>query len=67
MGGVEIVCGLLLLLGLLTRLGAIVLLINISVAIATTKIPILVKSTLAARTTARLVHEYELAEWRPVH
>jgi uncharacterized membrane protein YphA (DoxX/SURF4 family) len=43
-GGVEIVCGLLLLLGLLTRLGAIVLLINISVAIATTKIPILIKS-----------------------
>jgi len=43
-GTVEIVCGLLLLLGLLTRLGAIVLLINISVAIATTKIPILIKS-----------------------
>jgi uncharacterized membrane protein YphA (DoxX/SURF4 family) len=43
-GTVEIVCGALLLLGLLTRLGAIVLLINISVAIATTKIPILIKS-----------------------
>jgi len=43
-GGVEIVCGALLLLGLLTRLGAILLLINISVAIATTKIPILIKS-----------------------
>jgi hypothetical protein len=26
-----------------------------------------IKSTLAVRTTARLVHEYELAEWRPVH
>jgi putative oxidoreductase len=43
-GVVEIVCGVLLLLGLLTRLGALVLLINISVAIATTKIPILLKS-----------------------
>jgi uncharacterized membrane protein YphA (DoxX/SURF4 family) len=43
-GTVEIVCGLLLLFGLLTRFGAILLLINISVAIATTKIPILLKS-----------------------
>lgn len=43
-GVVEIVCGLLLLLGLLTRLGAIPLLIDISVAIATTKVPILLKS-----------------------
>jgi len=43
-GVVEIVCGLLLLLGLLTRLGAILLLIDISVAIATTKVPILLKS-----------------------
>lgn len=43
-GVVEIVCGILLLLGLLTRLGAILLLIDISVAIATTKVPILLKS-----------------------
>jgi uncharacterized membrane protein YphA (DoxX/SURF4 family) len=43
-GTVEIVCGLLLLLGMLTRFAAILLLINISVAIATTKIPILLKS-----------------------
>jgi putative oxidoreductase len=43
-GVVEIVCGLLLLLGLLTRLGAVLLLIDISVAIATTKVPILLKS-----------------------
>lgn len=43
-GLVEIVCGLLLLLGLLTRLGAVLLLIDISVAIATTKVPILLKS-----------------------
>ena len=40
-GGVEIVCGGLLILGLLTRLAAIPLLINISVAILSTKVPIL--------------------------
>jgi putative oxidoreductase len=43
-GVVEIVCGMLLLWGLLTRLASIPLIINISVAIATTKIPILLKS-----------------------
>jgi putative oxidoreductase len=40
-GAVEIVCGGLLLLGLLTRLAAIPLIINISVAILSTKIPML--------------------------
>jgi putative oxidoreductase len=40
-GIVEIVGGLLLLLGFLTRLSAFILLINISVAILSTKIPIL--------------------------
>jgi uncharacterized membrane protein YphA (DoxX/SURF4 family) len=40
-GGVEIVCGTLLLLGLFTRLAAIPLLIDISVAILSTKFPIL--------------------------
>jgi putative oxidoreductase len=43
-GAVEIVCGLLLILGLFTRLASLALMIDISVAIATTKIPILVKS-----------------------
>jgi putative oxidoreductase len=43
-GAVEIVCGLLLLLGLFTRLGSLPLIIDISVAIATTKVPILLKS-----------------------
>ena len=43
-GVVEIVGGLLLFLGLLTRLSAFALLIDICVAIATTKIPILMKS-----------------------
>jgi uncharacterized membrane protein YphA (DoxX/SURF4 family) len=40
-GVVEIVAGSLVILGLLTRLAALVLLINISVAILSTKIPIL--------------------------
>lgn len=43
-GSVEIVCGTLLIVGLLTRLASIPLLIDISVAIATTKIPMLLKS-----------------------
>ena len=40
-GVVEIVCGLLLVIGLLTRPAAIALIINISVAICTTKFKIL--------------------------
>jgi uncharacterized membrane protein YphA (DoxX/SURF4 family) len=40
-GGVEIVCGGLVLLGLLTRPAALILLINISVALLSTKLPIL--------------------------
>ena len=43
-GVVEIVCGLLVLVGLLTRLASVPLIIDISVAIASTKIPILLKS-----------------------
>jgi putative oxidoreductase len=43
-GVVEIVCGFLLIVGLLTRLAAIPLLIDISVAILTTKLPMLSKS-----------------------
>src|SRR2546425_12834007 len=39
-GGVEIVCGTLILLGFLTRLACIPLLIDISVAIVSTKLPI---------------------------
>jgi uncharacterized membrane protein YphA (DoxX/SURF4 family) len=44
-GAVEVVCGLLVLLGRWTRLAAIPLLIVISTAIATTKIPELLRST----------------------
>lgn len=40
-GVVEVVCGAMIVAGLLTRLATIPLLIDISVAIATTKIPIL--------------------------
>jgi uncharacterized membrane protein YphA (DoxX/SURF4 family) len=40
-GVVEVVCGSLVLIGLLTRLAAIPLLINMLVAIASTKVPIL--------------------------
>jgi putative oxidoreductase len=43
-GVVEIVCGTLLLIGLLTRLATIPLLIDMMVAIATTKIPMLAKN-----------------------
>jgi putative oxidoreductase len=43
-GVVEIGCGLLILIGLGTRLAAIPLIINMLVAIATTKIPMLLKS-----------------------
>jgi putative oxidoreductase len=44
-GAVEIVFGLLLLVGLLTRLAAVPLLIDIAVAIATTKISLLWRAT----------------------
>jgi putative oxidoreductase len=43
-GVIEIVCGAMLIVGLLTRLAAIPLLIDITVAILTTKIPMLEKS-----------------------
>ena len=39
--GIEMACGALLILGLLTRIAAILLLIDISVAIVSTKIPVL--------------------------
>src|SRR3954465_14224996 len=43
-GVCEIVCGVLFLLGLLTRFAAITMIINMLVAISTTKVPILLKS-----------------------
>ncbi len=44
-GAVEVVCGLFLLAGLLTRLAAIPLLVDIGVAIGTTKVPLLWRAT----------------------
>jgi uncharacterized membrane protein YphA (DoxX/SURF4 family) len=55
-GGVEIVCGILMIIGLLTRFAAIPLLIDISVAIVTTKIPILLGHGLAGFSLAKLPH-----------
>lgn len=43
-GVVEVVCGTLIILGLLTRLAAIPLIVDMLVAISSTKIPILLKS-----------------------
>ena len=40
-GGCEVACGALLIIGFLTRVAAIVLLLDISVAIVSTKIPVL--------------------------
>jgi putative oxidoreductase len=42
-GGVEVICGFMLIVGLATTLAAIPLLIDIGVAIATTKVPMLHK------------------------
>ncbi|WP_295440750.1 DoxX family protein [uncultured Thiodictyon sp.] len=53
-GVVEIVCGSLLLLGLGTRVAAIPLLINISVAILSTKIPILLGHDFGTFTLPKL-------------
>jgi uncharacterized membrane protein YphA (DoxX/SURF4 family) len=53
-GGVEIICGALVIIGLLTRLAAIPLLINISVAILSTKIPILLGHGFWTFTLAKL-------------
>lgn len=43
-GGSEISCGLLLVVGLLTRLAAIPMIVDMLVAIATTKIPLLLQT-----------------------
>jgi len=53
-GGVETICGALVIIGLLTRLAAIPLLINISVAIVSTKIPILLGHSFWTFTLAKV-------------
>ena len=55
-GGVETICGALAILGLLARLAAIPLLIDISVAILSTKIPILLGHGFWGFTLAKLPH-----------
>jgi len=50
-GAVEIMCGLLIVVGLATRLASIPLLVDISVAIATTKIPLLWRATAVSTKT----------------
>ena len=55
-GGVEAVCGALVLFGLLTRLAAIPLLIDITVAIISTKVPILLGYGLWHFALPKLVH-----------
>src|SRR5512137_1334567 len=55
-GGVETLCGALVLIGLFTRLAAIPLLINISVAILSTKIPILLGEGFWHFSLAKLPH-----------
>ena len=54
--GVETTCGALVLLGLFTRLAAIPLLIDISVAIITTKIPVLLGHGFWGFSLAKLPH-----------
>jgi len=53
-GGVEIVCGALVIFGFLTRIAALLLLIDISVAIVSTKIPILLAHGFWAFSLAKL-------------
>jgi putative oxidoreductase len=55
-GGIEILCGALVLLGWFTRLAAVLLLINISVAILSTKIPILLGHGFWGFTLAKVPH-----------
>lgn len=55
-GAVEIICGTLVIVGLFTRLAAIPLLIDISVAIVSTKIPILLGHAYWRFSLAKLKH-----------
>lgn len=63
-GGAEIVCGTLIILGLLTRLGAFVMLINISVALVSTKLPILLGHPVGPFSLTKLAR-YGL--WSAIH
>ncbi len=55
-GGVEMVCGALVIIGLLTRIAALPLLFTISAAILTTKIPMLLGHDFLGFHVAKLAH-----------
>jgi putative oxidoreductase len=61
--GVECVCGALVVIGWLTRLAAIPLLINISVAIVSTKIPVLLGHGFWGFALMKLSHYGFLSMW----
>lgn len=63
-GGAEIMCGVLIILGLLTRLAALVMLVNISVAIVSTKLPILLGHPVGPFSLAKLPR---YGFWSAVH
>jgi putative oxidoreductase len=55
-GGIEIVCGILVILGLFTRIAAFLLFIDISVAIFSTKIPVLLGHGFLGFSLMKLQH-----------
>jgi uncharacterized membrane protein YphA (DoxX/SURF4 family) len=63
-GVAEMVCGTLIILGLLTRFGALVMLINISVAIVSTKLPILLGHAVGPFSLAKLGR---YGAWSAIH
>jgi putative oxidoreductase len=63
-GGVEIVCGLLILAGLLTRLAALPLLVSMTVAVVSTKIPILLGTGFAGFSLPKLA---QYGPWSMLH
>jgi uncharacterized membrane protein YphA (DoxX/SURF4 family) len=63
-GVAETVCGALILLGLLTRPAALVMLINISVAIISTKVPILLGHAVGPFSLAKLAR---YGAWSALH
>ncbi|HTL30901.1 MAG TPA: DoxX family protein [Tepidisphaeraceae bacterium] len=63
-GGVEIVCGTLILIGLLTRLSTIPLLISMTVAVISTKIPVLLGHAIGPFSVPKLT-QYGL--WSMLH
>jgi putative oxidoreductase len=63
-GGCEIACGVLVIIGLHTRLASVVLLINITVAIISTKLPVLLGHEVWGFSLPKLPH---YAWWSMLH